>query len=230
MVNENATAAKSKEILRRPPICFSLLVTQGLYGIEAGGASRGVKARRKAHKKRKEDGECHQPPRNRPEMFWWKRLTLQINIRSQIDDLTNRPSQRDSDDAAQNAHRARLREEQFLHIPVAGSNGLHNADFAAALEDGHHQRVYDSDESDSQSEAAEDSQKHVQHFEKLLDAAAGIEDRKGIESHLFDGIFHGLNLAGVLHSHTHRRINRLAVGGARNLSQVGRLHYVQALG
>src|SRR5712672_1942525 len=163
-------------------------------------------------------------------MFWWKRLTLEINVRSQINDLANCPTQCNSDNPAENTHRACLGKEQFLYIPIAGSDGLHDADFAAALEDGHHQRVYDSNESDSQSEAAKNSEKHVQHLEKLLDAAAGVKDREGIESHLLDGIFHGLNLPGVLDSYTHRRIDRLIAGGARNLSQIGGLHHVQALG
>src|ERR1700719_3478056 len=163
-------------------------------------------------------------------MFGRKRLTLEINVRSQINDLANCPTQCNSENPAEDTHCACLGKEQFLHIPVARSNGLHDADFAAALEDSHHQRVYDSDESNSQSEASEDSKKHVQHLEKLLYAAAGVKDREGIESHLLDGIFHGLNLAGILHSHTHRGINRLIARSARNLSQIGGLHHVQALG
>src|SRR6266481_6880083 len=123
-------------------------------------------------------------------MFWRERLMLEINVRSQINDLADCPTQCNSDNPAEDTHCACLGKEQFLHIPVARSNGLHDADFAAALEDSHHQRVYDSDESNSQSEAAKNSEKYVQHLEKLLDAAAGVKDRKGIEPHLLDGIFH----------------------------------------
>src|SRR5271157_991372 len=132
-----------------------------------------------------------------------KRLALEVNVRSQVDSLADRPAQGDSDDAAENAHSPGLGKKEPLHVAVAGSNRLHDSDLAAALENSHHQRVHNSDESDSQRKAAEDSEKHIQHLEELLYAPAGVEDRKGIEAHFLDRFFDGLNLAGAFHSHAH---------------------------
>src|ERR1700693_6343209 len=149
-------------------------------------------------------------------MLRWKGLTLEIHVRSYVDDLPDRPTESDSHDAAENAHRARFREKKFLDVTVAGSDGFHDANFTAALEDGHHQRVYDPDKGDRQGKAAEDSEKYVQHFEELLDAAAGIKDRESIEAHFLDGIFHLLHLARIFHPHAHRGIEGLISGGPGN--------------
>ena len=92
---------------------------------------------------------------------------LQINIGSQVDDLADGPAQRHADNAAENSHSAGFGEEKLLHISVTGADGFHDADFAAALENRHHQRIHDSDRRDGQRQAAENSEKYVQHAEKL---------------------------------------------------------------
>src|ERR1700722_1641575 len=162
-------------------------------------------------------------------MIWRKSLALEINVRSEVDRLPDRPAQSDSHDAAENAHGSSFRKEKFLDVTVAGANRLHDADFAAALKDRHYQGIYNSDEGDSQSQTAEDSEKHIEHLEKLLDTAAGIENRERIKPHLLDSVFYLLHLTGIFHMHAYRGINRL-IAGMRNFTQVGRLHHVQILG
>ena len=80
-----------------------------------------------------------------------------------VDHLPDRPAQRDSDKTAKNSHGARFGEEEFLHVAVAGANGFHDSDFAAALQNRHDQRVHNSDGSHGQGEAAEDSEEHIEH-------------------------------------------------------------------
>src|SRR5258708_24500561 len=83
-------------------------------------------------------------------MLGWKRLALKINVRAQVDNLPYSPAESHSNTTAENAHRACLGKEQFLHIAVAGANGFHDSNLAPALENCHHQRIHDSDEGDSQ--------------------------------------------------------------------------------
>src|SRR5258708_32776367 len=141
-------------------------------------------------------------------MLGWKRLALKINVRAQVDNLPYSPAETHPNNTAENAHRACRGKEQFLRIAVAGANGFHDSNLAPALENCHHQRIHDSDEGDSQGEAAEDSEKHVQHFEELLDAFAGIENRERVKAHLIHGVFNRLNMAGIFHAPIHRTINR----------------------
>jgi len=108
-------------------------------------------------------------------MLRWKRLALEINVGSKVDDLPDRPTESDPDDASENAHGACLREEKSLHVTIAGADRFHNANLAAAFEDRHHQGIYDPDESHSQGKAAEDSQKNIQHLEEMC-----IRDRRRI--------------------------------------------------
>src|SRR5216684_4154643 len=133
-------------------------------------------------------------------MLGWKRLALKINIRTQVDNLPDSPAKSHANNAAENAHSAGLGKEQFLHIAVAGADGFHDSNLAAAFENCHHQRIHNSDEGDSQGQAAEDAEKHVQHFEELLDAFAGIEDRKRVEAHFLHGVLYRLYVAGILHA------------------------------
>src|SRR5580765_8198236 len=135
-------------------------------------------------------------------MFGREGLALQVNVRSEVYNLADRPAERDPHHATENSHGAGLGKEELFYISVAGSNRFHNPDLAATFEDRHHQSVHDSDGRHDQGEAPEDSEKRVQHFENLLQAAAGIENRECAETHFFDGILDDLNLRWILHSHT----------------------------
>src|SRR5580698_7278972 len=101
-------------------------------------------------------------------MLGWEPLPLEINIRSEIDDLTDRPAQHDSDDAPENSHGASLGEEKFFYVSVTGTDRFHNADFTAPFENGHHQGVDDPDRRDNERQATEYSEERVQNLEYLL--------------------------------------------------------------
>ena len=60
--------------------------------------------------------------------------------------------------AAEQSHDAGFDEEKLLDVAIGGAKRFEDADFAAALEDRHHQRVDDSERGDDQREAAEDAQ------------------------------------------------------------------------
>src|SRR3954464_12536373 len=109
-------------------------------------------------------------------MFWRKRLSFQINIGPEIDNLPNDPSERHPNYPAQNSHRPSLGKEEFLHITIARTDGFHDADLAASLENRHHQRIHDPNRSNDQRKAAEDSQKCVKRSEELSQPAAGVEN------------------------------------------------------
>src|SRR5580658_3042767 len=136
-------------------------------------------------------------------MLRWERLALEVNICPQVDHLADSPAQGNSKNTANNAHGASFRKEQSLHVVVAGADGFHDSDLAPALKNCHHKRIHDADESDSQGQTPEDSEKHVQYLEELADAFAGVEDREGIEAHFLDCIFDRLNLSWVFHPHAH---------------------------
>src|SRR5260370_29371473 len=97
----------------------SLLVAQRLDGIEPGGPSRWIQARNQADYECKNNAEHHQPQWHRPEMFRRQGLTLQVNVRPEVDDLADRPAQYDPHNSAQDAHRTGLGKKQFSNIAVA---------------------------------------------------------------------------------------------------------------
>src|SRR5580693_21840 len=124
-------------------------------------------------------------------------LAFQINVRAQIDDPADRPAQCNSHEPAEYTHHASFGEEQSFYIAVTGADGFHNSDLAAALENRHHQRIDDSNGGNRQGQAAEDSEKQIEHGEKLPQAAGRVHDRKSIEAHLLDCVFDRLNLGGT---------------------------------
>ena len=130
---------------------------------------------------------------------------------------------------AEDAHYASLGKEQSFYIAVTGADGFHDTDLATALEDCHHQRVDDSDGSNRQSQAAEDSEKQVEHGEKLTQATRGVDNRKGVETHLLDCVLDSLNLGWAFYVHFNGCVGWRTVGHVCRVAQVGRLHYVQVL-
>src|ERR1700722_2977010 len=119
-------------------------------------------------------------------MFRGIGLAFEIDIRSEVDDSADGPTEGDAYDPAENSHSAGFRKEEAFYVGIAGADGFHDSDLAAAFEDGHHQRIHDSDKCDCKRQAAKDSEEDVEHFEELLNAAAGVEDGESIESHLLN--------------------------------------------
>ena len=81
-------------------------------------------------------------------MFGRETLALEIDIGSQVDHLTDDPAESDPHNATQNPHGTCLSEEKFLHVAIAGTNGFHDANLAAALKNCHHERVHNADRCD----------------------------------------------------------------------------------
>src|ERR1700730_476123 len=111
-------------------------------------------------------------------MLGWHRLTLKINADAEIDDLADGPAQHDSHNPAKDAHRSGLGEEEFSYVRIAGANRLHDADFASTFQNRHDQRIDDSDGSDCQREATENSKECVQDPKDLPQAIACVENRE----------------------------------------------------
>src|SRR5271154_5874004 len=101
-------------------------------------------------------------------------LALEIDVRTKIDNAPDRPTESDSDRAADKAHGAGFGEEEAAHISITGAEGLHDSNFAAAFEDVHHQRVHDADGSYGQCKASEDRKERVEHGKKLAHTAGRI--------------------------------------------------------
>ncbi len=128
-------------------------------------------------------------------------LALEINVHCEIDEASERPTERDSDGTADEAHGAGFGEEEAAHVSITGAEGLHDSDFAPAFEDGHYQRIHDADGSNGQGQTSEDREEPVEHGKELAHAAGRIDDGKSAESHLLDGIFNGRDLIGVRYPH-----------------------------
>src|SRR5450631_857919 len=102
----NETTKDRRSVHRTMP--FSLLVAKSLYRIEARRPRRRIQPGEETHNHRKPDCSDDQPPRNRPDLFGRKMLPLEIDVGEEIDHLTNRPSQSNSDYPAQHTHDSRL--------------------------------------------------------------------------------------------------------------------------
>src|SRR5208282_5529843 len=91
---------KKKKGRNRSGMQSSLLVPQSLHRIEARSAACGVQTGQQADHNRKRNGAEHQPPRDEPDLFRRKMLALQIHVCTQVNDSSDGPTQRDSNDAA----------------------------------------------------------------------------------------------------------------------------------
>ncbi len=68
--------------------------------------------------------------------------------------------------------------------PIGRSQRFQHADFAAALEDGHHQGIDDPERSHNQREAAENSKQQVEHSENQPQIVRRVQQRKRARSPL----------------------------------------------
>src|SRR6185437_10345513 len=101
-----------------------------------------------------------------------------INIGAEIDRMADQPADEYAENSAEQAHRARLDKKQSANVAVRRAERLEHANFTAAFEDGHHQRVDDAERSHHQREAAENAEKKIEHREYQAQIAAGVEQRK----------------------------------------------------
>ena len=130
-----------------------------------------------------------------------------IYIGSKINDAANHPAKRNPGNAANHAHSARFREEKPAYVNIARAQGLHDSDFASPFKNCHYQRIHDTDGSNGEREAAEDSQEDVENGKELAHIAGLIDERKCVESHFLDGVFDGDYLTGIFHPHAKRSVS-----------------------
>src|SRR5262245_18387905 len=101
-----------------------------------------------------------------PEVFRPDLLPFHPDVGAEIDDSANEPANQHSETAAQQSHGSSFVEEDALDVAIAGADGLHNPNFAAALQDRHNHRTNNAQRCYRQCEAAEDSEKKVKNLKK----------------------------------------------------------------
>ena len=121
--------------------------------------------------------------------------------------------------APEEAHSSGLGEEQLLHVAIAGANGFHHSNFAAALQYRHDEGVDNGERGHGKRKRAEDSQEQIQYGEKTPQAFGGVEHRERAEAHLVDGVLHALDLGRIFNPHGQRHIG-LAAGPAQRTTHV----------
>ncbi len=144
--------------------------------------------------------------------------------------LTDQPTESDTEETAEEAHGAGFGKEKTADVAVGSTKSFQDADLAAALEDGHDQRVDDAERSDSKRETAEEAEEKIEDREDQPEAFGGIQQRKGSEAELLDGrfdlrhVFRRVNADGQCH------VGRLGgIAGHEGLQIVG-LRNVKLLG
>src|SRR5438309_11252112 len=89
-----ADATANKIISKSSPKARqNLIMSQGLDGVELGGARCGIEARDQADDHGESQSACHQPQWHVPEVFRGHVLPTKINIRSDINAAADQPAQ-----------------------------------------------------------------------------------------------------------------------------------------
>src|SRR2546429_4478217 len=95
---------------------------------------------------------------------------MQVEIGAESERAADEPAEKRSKHAAEKAHDTGFHKEKLFDVAVGGAKGFQDADFAAALEDGHDQRVDDSERGHGESETAEDAEKKIEDGEENAQA------------------------------------------------------------
>src|SRR5229473_4480748 len=123
---------------------------------------------------------------------------MQIDIRSPSHGFADEPANAHTEDTAHQTHDSGFDEEELFDVAVGGAECLNDSDFAAALQNGHHQSVDNTDGGDGERQTAEDGEETIEDGEKEAQIAGGVEQGKGGEAHVFDGGFNRFHLGGAL--------------------------------
>src|SRR5215467_10607173 len=156
---------------------------------------------------------------------------MQIDVGAKRERAANEPAEESTENAAEEPHHAGFDEEKLLDVAIGGAESFQHANFAAAFEDGHDQRVDDAERGDGESQAAEDAQEKIEHGEENSQALGSIEKRERAEAQVFDFGFRGFHKRGVLHAD-----GEAGVGGfvarrvSKNVPQVVDLCGAKSLG
>src|SRR6266568_4225263 len=208
-----------------------LLVTEGLDGIEARGARGRIEAGGEANENGEEDAEQNEPPRNRRNVHAGKVLAMQIEIGAESKSSADEPAENCSENAAEKTHYASFDEEKVHDVAVGSAEGFEDADFAAALEDGHDESVDNAKSSDGKSETAENAEKKIEHGEKDAQALGSVEKRKRAETEVLELGFRSFHQRGAFHANSEAGIGGLVAGRiAKNVAEVVDLRGAESFG
>jgi len=173
-----------------------LLIAEGVDGVELGGTRSRIEAGGKTDKDGEEEGAENEPQGDGREFDGIEILALEIDVGAEGDSAAEKPAEEDAEDAAEETHHTGFDEEELLHVRISGAESFEDADFAAALEDGHDEGVDDAECGDGESETAEDAEEAVEDRKEGAEGFGGVEKGEGVEAHFFDGGFEGFDLRG----------------------------------
>src|SRR6266699_2858769 len=154
------------------------LVAEGFDGVEASGASGGVESRDEADDDGKSDGAQGQPPGNIGNFHAGQVLSVEVDGCTPGQGAADQPSERDTEEAAEEPHGAGFRKEKAAHVAVGCAERFQDANLAAAFEDGHHQSVDDAQRSDGERQAAEEAEEKIKDGENEAETFSGVQQGK----------------------------------------------------
>ena len=159
---ESANTAKDGA----PSSIWGLLIAEGVDWVELGGTRSRIEAGGETDKDGEDEGADNEPPGDGREFNGIEILAGEINVGAESDGAAKQPAEEHAENAAEKAHHAGFEEEELLDVGIGGAEGFEDADFAAALEDGHDESVDDAKGGDGESETAEDAEEAIEHREK----------------------------------------------------------------
>src|SRR5215472_5067996 len=198
-----------------------LLVAECLDRIEARGARGGIKSCGKADENSKTDSKKDEPPGNGRNVDPGKILAMQVEIGAESERAADEPAEKRSKHAAEKAHDTGFDKEKLLDVAVGGAKGFQDADFAAALEDGHDERIDDAKRGNGKSQAAEDAEKKIEDGEENAQAFRSVEKRERAEAEILELGLCGLHERRTLDAHGKARVGGLVARRiAENVAEV----------
>src|SRR2546429_85768 len=125
---------------------------------------------------------------------------MQVDVGAESKRAADEPSEQDTENAAKKPHDSSFDKEKLLDVAVGGAERFEDADFAAALENRHHERVDDSESGHSERQAAENAEKKIKHGKENAQAFGGVEKREGAEAKIFEFGFGGFHERRAFHA------------------------------
>src|ERR1700722_7183705 len=114
---------------------------------------------------------------------------------------SDQPAQDYPKNAAEKTHHSRFREKQKANVPVRSTESFKNSNFAAPLQNRHHQSIDNTERGNCQSQAAEYQKKQIEDLKHLAQSFSGVKKRKSSVAHLLDRVFHTFYLRRCFHAH-----------------------------
>src|SRR5689334_12656363 len=100
---------------------------------------------------------------------------MQVDVGSESKRAADEPSEQDTENAAEEAHDSSFDKEKLLDVAVGGAEGFQDADFAAALENGHHKCIDDAERGHGERETSEDAEKKIEHGKENAQTLGSVE-------------------------------------------------------